>query len=159
MTTPASAKTTPPPGAIVPALKEHPPAEFASCFGCGDQASDGIRLKHTGLDGKVVETEFTVVEAHQGAPGLAHGGILAAALDEALGSVAWMLGERYVTGRLETDFLAPVPVGSTVHLRAWCTGVDGRKAYLEGEGHVDGKLAVRAAALFIAVPEEHFGER
>jgi hypothetical protein len=52
-----------------------------------------------------------------------------------------------------------VPVGTLVHLTAWCTGVDGRKAYLEGEGRIggpDGPVAVRAAGLFIEVPLEHF---
>ncbi|MEU5877125.1 PaaI family thioesterase [Spirillospora sp. NPDC047279] len=165
---PASSRTTPPPGAAVPEpsadavdLRIEDPmlAEYDGCFGCGDQASDGIRLKRTGYDGSAVDSEFLVAEAHQGAPGLAHGGVLAAALDEALGTSAWTLGRRYVTGRLETDYLAPVPVGSTVHLRTWCTGVEGRKAYFEGEGRIggpDGPLAVRAAALFIEVPPEHF---
>jgi acyl-coenzyme A thioesterase PaaI-like protein len=163
---PASAVTTPPPGAFVPApqpiLKvrsaEHS-VDYESCFGCGSEAANGLKLLRTASAGGVVQSQFTVSDGHQGAPGLAHGGVLAAALDEALGTAAWMLGSRYVTGRLETDFLSPVPVGSTVHLRSWCTGVDGRKAYLEAEGRIgspDGPMAVRAAALFIEVPEEHF---
>ena len=163
---PASSRTTPPPGAEVPLASgpdrrdlDRKLADYDGCFGCGDQASDGLRIKQTGIEGTEVTGEFAVLEAHQGAPGLAHGGVLATAMDEALGSSAWVLGKRYVTGRLETDFMAPVPVGSTVHLRSWCTGVDGRKAYLQGEGRIggpEGPLAVRAAALFIEVPEEHF---
>jgi acyl-coenzyme A thioesterase PaaI-like protein len=134
-------------------------AEYDGCFGCGEGSPNGIRLRRTGHEGGVVMGHFVVEEAHQGAPGLAHGGILASSLDEILGTAAWHLGGRYVTGRLETDFLSPVPVGSTVYMRAWCTGVEGRKAYLEGEGRIgspDGPVAIRGAALFIEVPIEHF---
>lgn len=163
---PASSRTTPPPGASAPVPTEGRAnvalaslAGFQGCFGCGNEAESGLRLRHTGAQDGVVTCEFTVRTEHQGAPGLCHGGVLATAMDEALGGAAWLLGNRYVTGRLETDYLAPVPVGSDVHLRAWCTGVDGRKAYLEGEARVgapDGPVAVRAAGVFIEVPQEHF---
>ncbi|MQY05699.1 PaaI family thioesterase [Actinomadura macrotermitis] len=163
---PASSRTTAPAGAAVPAPSGPDPrltsavmADYRGCFGCGEEAAGGLRLRRTGVDDGAVTAEFDVRAELQGAPGLAHGGVLATAMDEVLGTAAWLLGKRYVTGRLETDYLAPVPVGSTVHLRAWCTGVDGRKAYLEGEGRVggpDGPVAVRAAALFVEVPEEHF---
>ncbi len=163
---PASTVTTPPPDARVPelvgldkVLSRSWVADYDGCFGCGEGSPNGLRLQRTAIEDQVVHAHFVVLEAHQGAPGLAHGGVLASALDEALGTVAWLVGDRYVTGRLETDFLAPVPVGSTVHLRAWCTGVSGRKAYIEGEGRVgspDGPVAVRGAALFVQVPEEHF---
>jgi len=162
---PASPVVTPPPGAQIPVLggravpSTELVADYDGCFGCGTGAPGGLRVRRTGLDGESVLAHFVLTEAHQGAPGLAHGGVLASAMDEALGTAAWLLGHRYVTGRLETDFIAPVPVGSVVHLRAWCNGVDGRKAYLEGEARIgapDGPVAVRAAALFIEVPEEHF---
>jgi acyl-coenzyme A thioesterase PaaI-like protein len=162
---PASPVLTPPPGARIPALSSRAVlstelvAEYDRCFGCGAGAPNGLRVQRTGIDGEAVLAHFVLTEAHQGAPGLAHGGVLASAMDEALGTAAWLLGGRYVTGRLETDFIAPVPVGSEVHMRAWCTGVDGRKAYVEGEGRIgapDGPLAVRAAALFVEVAEKHF---
>jgi len=60
--------------------------------------------------------QFVVTEKHQGAPGLAHGGLLARALDEALGKLMWLLRAPGVTARLETDFLKPVPMG-TEHLQ------------------------------------------
>lgn len=163
---PASSRTTPPAGAAAPAAgapfpRASSPArdDYQGCFGCGGDSPSGLRIVETRVDGTSVEAQFAVRDVHQGAPGLAHGGLLATAMDEVLGSVAWRLGGRYVTGRLETDFLAPVPVGATVRLRAWCNGVHGRKAYVEGEGRIgapDGPVAVRAAALFVEVPEEHF---
>ncbi|MEO3794103.1 hypothetical protein ABGB14_28140 [Nonomuraea sp. B10E15] len=55
----------------------------------------------------------------------------------------------------------PVPVGTTLHLRAWCNGNAGRKAYLEAEGRIGaigGSVAVRAAAPCIEVNMEHFAK-
>ncbi|MFI6322143.1 PaaI family thioesterase [Nonomuraea sp. NPDC050556] len=161
-----STVTTPPPGADKPEAHLHAPppgsklgSHYSRCFGCGDDHPTGLHLDARTPDGVTVEAEFTVGEAHQGAPGLAHGGVLAAAMDEVIGMSIWLFRKPYVTGRLETDYLMPVPVGTTLHLRAWCNGISGRKAYLEAEGRLgapDGPVAVRAAALFIEVRMEHF---
>lgn len=162
----ASPVITPPPGAPVPEFAldieqatARSEARTGDCFGCGDNAPNGLRMRRTSAENGIATAEIFLTEGHQGGPGLAHGGILAAAMDEVTGTAAWLLGGRYVTGRLETDYLLPVPVGTTLFLRAWPTGIDGRKAYVEGEARIgapDGPLAVRAAALFIDVPLEHF---
>ena len=73
--------------------------------------------------------KFLVTENHQGAPGLAHGGLLTLAFDEALGKLMWLLRAPAVTGRLETDFLLPVPIGTELHILAEITGLAGRKVY------------------------------
>ena len=39
-----------------------------------------------------------------------------------------------VTGRLETDFVGPVPVGTTLYLEAEVTAVAGRKIYSTATG-------------------------
>lgn len=163
-----STLTTPPPGAAPPEAHPDAPApgtplgsHYSNCFGCGSRHPTGLHLNTVTPDGLTVVAEFTVGEVHQGAPGLAHGGLLAAAMDEIIGMSIWLFRRPYVTGRLETDYLAPVPVGTTLHLRAWCTGTSGRKAYLEAEGRIgspDGPVAVRAAALFIEVSMEHFAK-
>jgi acyl-coenzyme A thioesterase PaaI-like protein len=163
-----SSLTTPPPDAAAPAVHPGaPPAgatlssHYSQCFGCGADHPTGLHLKARTPDGATVEAEFTVGEAHQGAPRLAHGGVLATAMDEVIGMSVYLLHKPYVTARLETDYLLPVPVGTTLHLRAWCNGITGRKAYLEAEGRIgasDGPVAVRAAALFIEVNMEHFAK-
>lgn len=106
-----------------------------------------------------MRAEFVVTEGHQGAPGLAHGGLLAAAFDETLGSLAALLRLPAVTGKLETDFRRPVPVDSTLHITATVDGIAGRKIYESAEGRLDapdGPLAVQARALFVVVGMEHF---
>ena len=162
------ASTTPPEGAELPS--RHPkspatgtqiPSHFKHCFGCGDLHPTGLHLiAHVG-DGLSITAEFTVTENHQGAPGLAHGGLLSLAFDEALGKLMWLLRAPAVTARLETDFLAPVPIGTTLYICARIVGQQGRKVYSEAEGRLngpDGPVAVRAASLFVIVPMKHFLE-
>lgn len=160
------ASTTPPADAVMPvrhlkapAIGSQIPSHFGHCFGCGELHKTGLHLiaiagKSLGLTAK-----FTVTENHQGAPGLAHGGLLSLAFDEALGKLMWLIRTPAVTGRLETDFLLPVPMGRTLYIDARITGQAGRKIYTQAEGRLDstsGEIAVRASALFIAVPMEHF---
>ena len=102
---------------------------------------------------------FKVSDMHQGAPGLAHGGLLSAALDEVLGSLNWLLGLPAVTGRLECDFRSPVPVETTLYVNAEIEAVAGRKVYTKASAHmnaVDGPVAVSATALFVQVDISHF---
>lgn len=134
-------------------------AHYELCFGCGGGQAHGLHLAARAGDGVSITAEFTVQPAHQGAPGLAHGGVLATALDETLGSLNWLLRTIAVTGRLETDFVRPVPVGTTLHLEAEVTAVAGRKIYSTATGRIggpDGPVAVRADALFIEVKVDHF---
>ncbi|MCP2273019.1 PaaI family thioesterase [Actinokineospora diospyrosa] len=136
------------------------PPHYAYCFGCGDRQEDGLHLRAQVGDGHHIRSRFTVTEAHQGAPGLAHGGLLACAFDEALGTtVGNLLRRPAVTGRLETDFVRPVPVGTTLVIDAHLDGVAGRKVYVSAEGRIDaedGPVAVRARALFVLVEIQHF---
>jgi acyl-coenzyme A thioesterase PaaI-like protein len=160
------ASTIPPDGAIIP--ERHPeapatgskiPSHFAHCFGCGEKHPTGLHLvAHVG-NGMDITAEFVVSENHQGAPGLAHGGLLSLAFDEALGKLMWLLRAPAVTGRLETDFIKPVPMGATLHITAQITGQVNRKVYTSAVGRLDspdGEIAVRAAALYIIVPMDHF---
>jgi acyl-coenzyme A thioesterase PaaI-like protein len=149
-------------------LAKHPDApgpgdkleiHYDQCFGCGDVDS-GLHIRSEVGQQSLVHSQFAVTEAHQGAPGLAHGGLLACAFDEALGAaVGNMLRRPAVTGKLETDFLRPVPVGSTLFIATKLDGVAGRKIYASADGHLDaedGPVAVRARAVFVEVGFEHF---
>ncbi|MFG3266565.1 MULTISPECIES: PaaI family thioesterase [Streptomyces] len=163
-----SAALQPPAGAVKPVRHPDAPApgellgaHYEHCFGCGGGQSHGLHLEARAGEGVTVTAEFVVQAAHQGAPGLAHGGVLATALDETLGSLNWLLRTIAVTGRLETDFARPVPVGTTLHLEAEVTAVAGRKIYSTATGRIggpSGPVAVRADALFVEVDVKHFVE-
>jgi acyl-coenzyme A thioesterase PaaI-like protein len=158
--------TTAPEGSPIPERHEQAPvpgskipSHFGHCFGCGELHPTGLHLVAYAGEGLEITAEFTVTENHQGAPGLAHGGLLSLAFDEALGKLMWLLRAPAVTGRLETDFIKPVPMGSALHITAEITGQVNRKVYTSAIGRLnspDGEIAVRAAALYIIVPMDHF---
>jgi acyl-coenzyme A thioesterase PaaI-like protein len=145
--------------AMAPVAGSKIPSHFGHCFGCGELHPTGLHLVAYAGEGLDITAEFAVNENHQGAPGLAHGGLLSLAFDEALGKLMWLLRAPAVTGRLETDFIKPVPMGSTLHITAEITGQVNRKVYTSAIGRLnsaDGEIAVRAAALYIVVPMDHF---
>ena len=160
------ASTIAPEGAIIPprhpkapAIGSRIPSHFGHCFGCGELHPTGLHLVAHAGDGANLSAQFTVTKDHQGAPGLAHGGLLSLAFDEALGKLMWLIRAPAVTARLETDFLKPVPMGSTLHITARITGQVNRKVYTSAEGRLnaaDGPLAVKASALFVVVSMDHF---
>jgi acyl-coenzyme A thioesterase PaaI-like protein len=142
-----------------PAVGSKIPSHFGHCFGCGDLHPTGLHLVAYAGEGLDITAQFTVTEDHQGAPGLAHGGLLSLAFDEALGKLMWLLRAPAVTGRLETDFIKPVPMGTTLYITAEITGQVDRKVYTSAIGRLnspDGEIAVKAAALYIVVPMDHF---
>lgn len=144
-----------------PAPGESIGSHYEHCFGCGDGVPHGLHLEVRAGEGVGVTAEFRVKQVHQGAPGLAHGGVLATALDETLGSLNWLTRVIAVTGRLETDYVQPVPVDTVLHLEAQAVAVHNRKIYCTATGRIggpEGPVAVRANAVFIEVKVEHFLE-
>jgi acyl-coenzyme A thioesterase PaaI-like protein len=104
--------------------------------------------------------ESVVIPApeHQGAPGLAHGGIVAAVFDEALGALQSFVQEPSVTASLTTDFRKPMPIGVPLHVVSRLDGRDGRKLRVSAEAHLgaaDGPVAATAPGLLVPGPADH----
>ncbi len=162
---PVGPATTPGPDAILPERSPDaaPPgtligSHYAQCFGCGDDHPSGLHMQVTAGQGLTLSASFDVGTAHQGAPGLAHGGVLTAAADEVLGALNWLLMRPAVTARLETNFVRPVPVGTVLDMQARITGVAGRKVFTAVVAHMGpgGPVALTASGLFIQVQVGHF---
>src|SRR6188472_1177393 len=68
-------------------------------------ASVGLDVRRSG-DSAVVAS-VRVDPMFQGPPGRVHGGVLAVVIDELMGTVNRMVGQRAFTARLEIDFRAP----------------------------------------------------
>ncbi|GLZ50887.1 PaaI family thioesterase [Actinomycetospora sp. NBRC 106378] len=145
-----------------PAVGERIPVHSTVCFGCADLPY-GLRLESWVADDEAgaaaVRSRMVLRPDQQGAPGLLHGGLLTAAFDEVLGSVVALVTRPCVTARLETDFRAPMPIGSTLWLHGRVDGRAGRKLYVGGTAHLDaedGPVVGTARALFLKVGMEHF---
>jgi acyl-coenzyme A thioesterase PaaI-like protein len=132
------------------------PSHYHRCFGCGPDHPTGLHMEMYKGEGLAVHGSFLVTEHHQGAPGLAHGGVIAAAVDEGMGFLLWLIAHPAVTAHLEVDYRRPVPVGARLSLEGSAEVVEERKIHAVMTGRVDGEVAVEAKALFLKVSVEHF---
>lgn len=93
--------------------------DYQRCFVCGQRNPFGLHLVFRQEEDSIV-ADFQPREEHQGFPGVIHGGIVAALLDEALGRTS-LLGnnqEWTMTGRLEVRYRRYVPYGPLLRVRA-----------------------------------------
>ncbi|HMV69272.1 MAG TPA: PaaI family thioesterase, partial [Myxococcota bacterium] len=85
----------------------------------------------------------------------AHGGSLAAVLDEAMGSACWIQGHRVLAGTLTIRYRRPVPLGSVALVRTEVVGVDGRKVTTRGAiADPGGGVYVEAEGTFVRMRPE-----
>lgn len=134
-------------------------SHYRNCFGCGIDHPTGLHMQIEAGAGMTTRAVFEVTQHHQGAPGIAHGGILSLAFDESLGATNWLIRSPAVTAHLEVSYRLPVPVGTKVFIEATMQAVLGRKIWSTAEGRLDapdGPLAVEAGSLYMQVPQEHF---
>jgi uncharacterized protein (TIGR00369 family) len=102
-------------------------------------------------DGDVGYMRVTLGRAFEGAPGRAHGGIVAALLDEAMGLMNVIDGAMAVTATLDITYHAPTPLGEPIVARAWIARSEGRKRYVEATVHAQDVLVASAKGLFITI--------
>ena len=91
-------------------------------------------------DDDEVVADVVLRRAFEGAPGRAHGGIVAAAFDDVTGFVIGKLQEPAFTGELTVRYLAPVPVEETLEIRARLDGRERRKLFISAEMHAGEEL-------------------
>jgi acyl-coenzyme A thioesterase PaaI-like protein len=131
-------------------------ANSHSCFVCGLANAYGLKLRFYTTGENEVTAEYTVPEHYQGYPGVVHGGIVAAMLDEAAGrSLMGGSPPRFMyTARMEIRYRKNVPVGEKLRVVGHATRSKARTAtaasglYLE-----DGTLLAEAELLLVDVPE------
>ncbi len=139
--------------------KEYLP-HSTGCFLCGDENACGVRTRFF-VEGGVVCSRVTLPPHLNGYKKVAHGGVLAALLDESMGWAATVFGglhRMYLTGELTVKYLAPVPVGEEIEVRSRLLEDAGRIAYSEGELLCDGKVCVRAKGKFLPMSRQATAE-
>ena len=89
------------------------------CFVCGVENPFGLKLNFYQNGPDEIIADYTVAEQYQGYPGVVHGGIVAAMLDEVTGRVFMGDGEKprfMFTAHLEIRYRKNVPVGVPLRL-------------------------------------------
>ena len=126
----------------------------ALCFVCGTDNPHGLAVSFFD-DGERVFTELTPAVHHQGWPGVLHGGIISAVLDETIGRVAF-LHDRWVhTARLSIRYHKPAPLGQK--LRAVGELTRGGRRLMEMSGQLTlaetGEVLAEATGTFVPLSD------
>lgn len=139
--------------------RSKPQPGSALCFVCGTQNPHGLGVRFMD-DGRVVWTEIAPREHHQGWPGVLHGGIIAAVLDETIGRVAFLHDRWVQTARLELRFHKPAPLGTA--LRATGEMTRDARRLMEMRGRLieveSGALLAEASGTFVRLPDKDRNE-
>lgn len=102
-------------------------------------------------DGDVMRGRATFGAAYEGPPGCVHGGYVAAAFDEVLGSTQSLAGRPGMTGRLTVNYRSPTPLHTELRFEGRVVEVSGRKTFTEGTLHAGDRLCAESEGLFIAI--------
>jgi acyl-coenzyme A thioesterase PaaI-like protein len=128
----------------------------STCFICGVENDQGLRLSFYETGPDTVETTAVVPEHLQGYPGVAHGGIVTALLDEVTLRAA-VIGQPehlMVTGKIEVRFRQNVPIG--IPLRVVGTLLERKRRAARTRGEVflpDGTIGAEAEAILMDHPQ------
>jgi acyl-coenzyme A thioesterase PaaI-like protein len=89
-----------------------------------------------------------------GPPGHAHGGAVAAVMDEALGLAAWAAGYAIVVGNLNVSFRNMLPLERVITVESRVVSAQGRKVMVHGRIFCDDTTYAEAECLCITLPEK-----
>jgi uncharacterized protein (TIGR00369 family) len=128
------------------------------CFVCGIENKFGLQLKFYETNSGDVVVETTVPERFQGYPGVVHGGIVAALVDEVLGRVHFGSdpeNPRFMyTAKLAVNYRKPVPTNKLIQVVGH--GVKSKKRAATSTAEIygpEGDLLAEAEAILVNVPE------
>jgi acyl-coenzyme A thioesterase PaaI-like protein len=132
-------------------------SHYAACpiDGRANPLSTPLQVAVEGVD---VVVRVTLGPAHEGAPGRVHGGVVAALVDEAMGYVvAGLMGEAAFQGELRVRYVAPVPIGEELELRARLLIEQGRRLIVGLTVRAGDVEVVRASGVHVRVGFDRVG--
>ncbi|HVA43866.1 MAG TPA: hypothetical protein VNF50_10315 [Acidimicrobiales bacterium] len=104
---------------------------------------------HLRTDGEAVVGRVYCGPAYMGPPGLVHGGVVSAILDQVLGMGAVVAGSPGFTGTLTIRYRQGTPIATELGLEARLLSVEGRRVKVWGAITVGGQITAEAEGVFI----------
>lgn len=135
------------------------------CFGCSPHNARGLKLVWQ-RNGDGVVSHYTSAEHLCGAPGVIHGGVQAALLDETIGvAIHHAFGDPdnffLVTATFDLKYKRPAPTGEQLVLSGRFERQEGRNYFASGEiRNREGALLTSASARWVQMklPETKSGQ-
>jgi len=126
------------------------------CFGCGGANDQGMKLAFVQDNAsKRIVGKFILGEAYQGGGGMAHGGIIATLLDEAMGKVCRFRDVHAVTAELNVQYLKPVKVDEEIVVEGYETDAKGRNLFLAAEiRNGAGEILAKGTGRFVVIGQK-----
>lgn len=94
------------------------PQGQSACIVCGPDHPYGLRIGFELASDGSIGAHWTPTEDWQGFPGIIHGGIVSAVLDDAMAKAVATVGAA-LTGELRVRFRHPVTPGQELRIRGW----------------------------------------
>jgi len=135
-------------------MRKQPNSRY--CFLCGLENPVGLKLAfyEFGAEGDRVVACYVAREEHQGYPGVLHGGIACALLDETIGRTLVRRDIWAVTVALKVRFRKPIPLGMPLTVVGEMVKL--RSRTMEGRGEIrlpDGSVAATAEARYVRLSD------
>jgi uncharacterized protein (TIGR00369 family) len=126
------------------------------CFICGRDNPRGLKLDFYEEAGQV-RADFSLSPDYQGYPGVVHGGIVSAILDEASGRAVMIEGGDemlMVTAKLSVRFRRPTPTETPLTAVGWVEHLGSAGAHVAGEIRLaDGTVTASCQATLANLPQ------
>ncbi len=134
-----------------------------NCFVCGVENPVGLKLEFADDGDSTVRAEVTVPDKYNGYPGVVHGGIVAAILDEVSGRALLARGHElknlFVTLKMELRYRKPTPTETPLTAIGRIVKAGASRAVVHGEIRLpDGSITAEADCVVIRPPGD-FAER
>lgn len=121
-------------------------------FVSGEPDGDRFRLRYYRDEEQHLKARVWFGPETEGPPGHAHGGSMAAVLDEVLGLAAWTAGYPSVVGNLNISFRNLLPLKKVVTVETKIVSVEGRKIMVHGRIFCDKATYAVGECLCITIP-------
>jgi len=121
-------------------------------FVSGEPDGNRFRVRYYRDEEQQLQARIWFGPETEGPPGNAHGGSMAAVLDEVLGLAAWAAGYSIVVGNLNVSFRNLLPLQKVVTIESRVISAEGRKVLVHGRIYCKKRVYAEGECLCITIP-------